>query len=117
MKLDPANPIELRFWCDTFLAHISDGPVAAGRHADLAVETMRERMPEQEPGPTVRDVPGWVAHASDREIARLIRESIQRGGCSINVNVDGAPIIFWSPTCESQAEALVDALISIGFKP
>ena len=57
MKLDPANPIESQLWRDVFLSWLKDwgGPaysdsgneqarIAAGRHADLAVETMRERM-------------------------------------------------------------------------
>ena len=69
MKLDPANPIESQLWRDVFLSWLKDwgGPayteigneqarIAAGRHADLAVETMRERIPapREEPTPDVR---------------------------------------------------------------
>ena len=136
MKLDPANPIELRFWCDTFLAHVSDGPVAAGRDADLAVETMRERMPapREEPTPDVRVreraatqdfeqvtaerlhvAPGWVSSAAG--IRKAIDGAADRGDVIVvDIRVDDENVAQWVLGVPEQAEALVAALLSAGVQ-
>ena len=80
MKLDPSNPFESQLWRDVFLSWLKDwgGPdytdsgneqvrIAAGRHADLAVETMRERMP----APRDRDLPDELV---ELEAAKAPRE-------------------------------------------
>lgn len=85
--------------------------IERGAHVGSASRLYPDRVSAGDPDERLHAAP--KGRVSDGEIQRLIRRSIHRG-CSIDVHVDGAPVVFWSVDVESQAEALVAAILSVG---